>query len=114
MRANYIQIVPHSLGLFITRHVGYVPHSIERAFRVRIEPSEQRVEVVRRWTGFSDKLERLARGLLGAEAVDQCDLAARYDPVAGIAGVPPVALQKDEPVRCWSGALQLSASKPNL
>jgi DNA-binding transcriptional LysR family regulator len=46
-RANCVQIVPHPLGLLIRRHVGQVPHSIERAFPVRIEPAEQRVEALR-------------------------------------------------------------------
>ena len=100
MRSYFFEIVPDTLRLVRKWHVRQVPYSIGRALRVRIEASEQSVEVAGRRTGLGDKFERLARCLVGAEAVDQhlCDLAARDDPVAGIAGVPPVALQKDEPV----------------
>jgi hypothetical protein len=45
--AHCVQIIRNALGLLIGRHVGHVAHSIEGVFRVRIEWSEQRVEVVR-------------------------------------------------------------------
>jgi hypothetical protein len=105
MRSYFCEIVADTLRLVRKRHVAQVPHSIERIFRVGSELTEQRVEVVRCWTGLGDKFERLARRLVGAEAVDQhlCDLAARYDPVAG----SPVCRRSPcrRTSRCWSVAL---------
>ena len=65
------EVEPHSLWLFLQRHVRQIVNRVDRARLVRIEPSELRIEVVLRRALGGDEFEALAQRRIRRKAGDQ-------------------------------------------
>ena len=98
VREYSIQVASNPLRLVFRRLVRLVADAVQGARRVRIESSEERVEVVLRRAGVCDEFEGLAKGLIRCEAVDQdlSDLTSRNHAIAGVPGLACIALQEDK------------------
>jgi hypothetical protein len=75
-------------------------HAVQRALGIRVERSEQRVEIFLGRAGDGDEFEIFAHRSIRREAGDQDlgDLAPRNDAVAEISGMAFGAPQQDKPV----------------
>ena len=112
MAAHGLQVVSHPLRLLLQRHVRQVVNRVQRAWRVRIEPSELRIKVVLRLASGGDEFEAFAQRPIRCQAGDQDlgDLATRDDAVTGVADVAPIPLQEHESMLVWLVVIEPAGS----
>src|SRR5712691_6843671 len=93
----------HSVRLVLQRNVRQIVNRVQCARRVPIEPSELRIKVGLRLTLSGDEFETFAQRSIRRQTGDQDlgELATRDDPVAGVAGMPAIALEQYESMFVW-------------
>eukprot|EP00981_Chlorochromonas_danica_P005378 scaffold1091_cov164-Ochromonas_danica.AAC.1 len=95
-----LQVIAHALRLLVQRHVGDIANGIQRALLIAVQRPEQGVQIGLRRPLLRDQFEGLGLRRIRRQAGDEYlgYLRPRDHAIAGVAGMPRVALQQRQPV----------------